>query len=53
MEGSEDDDEEDHLEERDKDVGGGDHQTNHTQDGRYGTLHCKRLAFYFRITFEN
>ena len=38
MERAKDDDEEDHLEEGDKDVGGGDHQTNHTQDCRYGAL---------------
>ena len=38
MEGAEDDHEEDHLEESDKDVGGGDHQTDYTQDRRYRAL---------------
>ena len=51
MEGSEDDDQEDHLEERDKDVGGGDHQTNHTQDGRYGTLQLQKISFLLQNHF--
>ena len=38
MKCAKDDDEEDHLEEGDKDVGGGNHQTDDAQNCRYGAL---------------
>ena len=43
MKCAKDDDEEDHREEGDKDVGGGNHQTDDTQDCRYGALVKKQV----------